>query len=136
MPTTAFITYDPAGSRVEPFYKEREAPQQHWKLADGTYAAGTVLGKVTATPGQLKAYADANSDGSGVAAGILRDACVVASGVITVRDEHGGGVVQSVPVYYGGVFKTSELTGLDAAAVADLGGKLISGTVADGLIEF
>ena len=135
MPTTAFDTYDVAGSRVEPFYKEPEAPQQHFRLADGTYAAGTILGKVTATPGQMKTYADANVDGSGVASGILREACVVAGGVITSRFERGG-VVQSVPVYFGGVFKTSELTGLDAAALTDLGGILIAGTLADGLIKF
>jgi hypothetical protein len=135
MPTTASTTYDVAGSRVEPFYKEPEAPQQHVKLANGTYAGGTVLGPVTATPGQFKAYATGNSDGSEVATCILRDDCVVAAGVITIGDETGG-VVASVPVYYGGVFKTSELTGLDAAGVVDMGGQIISGTVADGLLKF
>lgn len=136
MPTTATFTYDPAGSRVEPFYKEPEAPMQHVKLANGTYAAGTVLGPVTATPGQFKAYANGNSDGSEAATCILRDDVVVASGVHTLADEQGGGVVTSVPVYFGGVFKTSELTGLDAAGVADLNGLIISGTVADGLLKF
>lgn len=135
MPTTAANTYDVAGSRVEPFYKEPEAPMQHVKLANATYPAGTVLGPVTATPGQFKAYATGNSDGSEVATCILRDAVVVSGGVITGRDEHAG-VLTSVPVYYGGVFKTSELTGLDAAGVVDMGGQIISGTVADGLLKF
>lgn len=135
MPTSAANTFDIAGSRVEPFYKEPEAPMQHVKLANGTYAAGTVLGPVTATPGQFKAYATGNSDGSEVATCILRDAVVVASGVITGRDEHLG-VLTSVPVYYSGVFKTSELTGLDAAAVVDMGGQIISGDTSSGLLKF
>jgi hypothetical protein len=37
--------------------------------------------------------------------------------------------------YVSGYFDTKELVGLDAAAVADLG-KLIRGTLADGILEF
>lgn len=74
--------------------------------------------------------------GLGVARGILRDAVVAAAGVITPADETGA-TRTSTPMYYGGgVFKTSELTGLDADAVTDMGGAIIQGTVASGFFRF
>jgi hypothetical protein len=39
-----------------------------------------------------------------------------------------------VPAYRKGTFRTDELTGLDAAAVAELG-RLIQGSVANGLLQ-
>jgi hypothetical protein len=43
-----------------------------------------------------------------------------------------------VPAYFGGgaVFKTNELTGLTAAALVDLAGTLIQGTLASGQLRF
>lgn len=128
-------TYDPQGQRLDPFYEADDAAEIHVNLADGTYPKGTVLGELTATPGTFKAYADANSDGSGVAKAILRYACTAASGVITLADEVVGLQRRSVDAFYRGVFKTSELVGFDAAALADLNGALISGTVADGVVR-
>jgi hypothetical protein len=40
------------------------------------------------------------------------------------------------PGYFSGAFKTSELTGLTADAIADLSGRLIKGTLADGVLVF
>lgn len=246
MPTTALVTYDPS-TRLDPHQRANEAREVVVTLADGTYAKGTVLGEVAATPGTYKACvttplaapavaptlstptggalasgdyvvgyayvlpdgtetalgttatttaassdhvavaaitplptgvasinwymsvaagslvlglalnnngAAANLalpaagakqplavgtaravDGSGVAKGLLRHACVAASGVITIANDHD--VTQrGVDMFVAGVFKTSELTGLTAAALADLQGKLESGTLADGVMSF
>jgi hypothetical protein len=44
-----------------------------------------------------------------------------------------GAYETTAPAYFAGAFKTSELTGLDANAVNDLG-KLIKGSVSDGVL--
>lgn len=76
-------------------------------------------------------------DGGGRAKAILRDACIVSSGLITFKDD-AGVTRKSAPAYVGGgaVFKTSEISGLTEKAVKDLGGSIISGTVADGFLRF
>lgn len=74
-------------------------------------------------------------DGSGVARGILRHGCTAASGVITIANDQDA-TQRGVDMFVGGVFKTSELTGLTAAALADLQGILESGTLADGVLRF
>ncbi len=134
MPTAAAITYDPS-VRLDPIYGAGEEMEINVKLADGTYAKGTVLGEVTATPGTYKAYANGNSDGSELAKGLLRYGCTVASGVITIANEQGVTQV-AAPMFTRGIFKTTDLTGLDAAGLADLSGNLVSGTIADGIIQF
>lgn len=75
------------------------------------------------------------ASGLGVAKGLLEFAVVAASGVITAADETGI-TTKSTPMFTpgGGHFKTSELTGLDAAAVADLSGSIYAGTLADGYL--
>lgn len=45
-----------------------------------------------------------------------------------------GEISPSVPAWFGGVFKTTDLTGLDAGAIVDMGGRLESGTAADGVL--
>lgn len=133
MPTTASVTYDPS-LRLDPYFNANEAKAIPVNLADGSYAKGTVLGELTATPGTYKAYASGNSDGSQVPKGFLVYACVAASGAITVANQQG--VTQrDVPMYYSGEFKTTDLTGLDANAVAVLNGNYISGVLADGVIR-
>lgn len=74
-------------------------------------------------------------DGSGVAKGILRYSCTAASGLITVANDQGA-TQRGVPMFVEGAFKTADLTGLTAAALADLQGKLESGTLADGVMSF
>lgn len=71
-------------------------------------AAGTVMGKVTATK-KYQAYDNGNSPaGIGVARGVLRQA------VDTTDGERQGNIVVS------GILKHDQLVGLDANAVADL----------------
>lgn len=136
MPTAPKHTF--TNDCIDPVYADVPAPMQNVALSDGTYAKGTVLGELTATPGTFAAYADAAVDGTGVAKAILKYACVVASGLIS-QASGGGPFGESrlyAPVYFGGAFRTSELTGFDAAALADLNGHLANGTVAAGIVVF
>lgn len=78
-----------------------------------------------------------SSNQTGRAKAILKDACTVSGGVITLADD--STVTRtSAPVYVGGgaIFRTDQMSGLTAAAVEQLGARLISGTVADGLLRF
>jgi hypothetical protein len=74
-----------------------------------TYPAGLVLGKVTSS-GLLKAYNDANSDGSQVAVGILSE---------EVQTDEFGNDSEAV-VLKAAVVYEDLLIGLDAAAKVDL----------------
>lgn len=134
MPTSALHTFDPATYRLDPFYDAEDAEMINVNLADATYARGTVLGELTATPGKFAAYASGASDGSQTAKGFLRDACTVSSGNVTLHDEVGI-TRKYASMYYSGIFKTSELTGLDAGGLEDLNANLISGTLADGIVQ-
>jgi len=81
-----------------------------------------------AAGGLFVAYDDARSDGGGVAKGILPYSVVVDErGGHTVGGGEWGSAQLSAPVYFAGTFFTSELTGIDANGVADLG-KLLTGT--------
>lgn len=144
MPTTATNTY--STDRLVPVYSPEEAKRIEVKLpASIAYAKGTILGEVTATPGTFKAYATAAGDGSGVAKLILEYACATdASGNITFGTTAVGGPFGetrlTAPAYYKGTFKTAELVqsgagAIDADAVADLNAHLVSGTLADGVIQ-
>lgn len=98
-------------------------------LTGGTTPAVAVTLTTSGNPGgaYFKAYNDGNSDGSEVAKAILQYECVVDTyGNITVGGGDYGETQKAAPAYFSGTFKTADLTGLDAAAVADLG-KLISG---------
>lgn len=77
--------------------------------------------------GYWKAYNDGNSDGSEVARRILKDATITnPDGTVkTVNGETLNGSISAVS-YIAGTFLTSELIGLDAAAVTDLG-RIIAG---------
>lgn len=136
MPTAATHTF--TEDCLDPVYADVPAPMQNVALSDGTYAKGTVLGELTATPGTFAAYADAAVDGTGVAKAILKYACVVASGL--VAQVSGGGPFGEkrtyAPCYFGGAFRTAELTGFDAAALADLNGHLANGSVSAGILVF
>lgn len=102
------------------------------------YARGLVVGELTTMPGTFKAYASGNTDGSQVAKGILQYACSVdVNGNVTLAGEFGQ-QQRGVPIYFGGggVFDTTQLVGLDANAVANLGGSLVQGTLAAGQFRF
>jgi hypothetical protein len=102
-------------------------------VASTTYAAGTVLGEVTATPGTMGPYAEGNTDGTQIPKGILREPCVTdASGNITEGGQSGGNewgtTEKAATMYISGYFFVNELTGLDSNAVGILG-FLVSGSV-------
>jgi hypothetical protein len=134
MPSTASYTYD-MSKRLDPVYEADDAAEINVNLADGTYAQGTVLGELTATPGKFAAYATGAADGTQTAKAILRYACTVASGVITIATEQPGVTPSSVTAFYRGVFRCEQLTGLDAPGLEDLNGALILGTLTTGIVR-
>jgi len=94
----------------------------------------------TGTPGVFKAYAAGNTDGSQVPKLILvYPVTTDASGNITFGTATGGGefgqTYKSCPAYENGVFKTTDLAGLDANAVTVMGAMLTDGTLASGTIR-
>jgi hypothetical protein len=134
MPAAAQHTFGNTG--LVPFYRPELAVVQHVKLnVSATYVKGTVLGEVTATPGLFGLYADAGAGGLDTARAILAYDCVVdASGNITLGGGEHGQTQLSAPAFFSGWFLASELTGLTAAAVVDLG-RLISGSVSSGILR-
>jgi head decoration protein D len=145
MAASATNTY--SADELIPMYPDVPHPMQPVKLpASVTYPKGTVLGEVTATPGTFKAYDDAAVDGTATARCILQRACATdASGNITFGTSATGDAFgqthKSAPAFFGGSFKTSDLKqsgagAIDAAAVTDLGGHLISGTLSNGVLVF
>jgi hypothetical protein len=114
---------------------------RHFKIpASTTLAKGTVVGEMADTLGTVDAYATGGSNGLNTALGIMvYDVISDASGNITfgttaTGDEFGVEHL-SCPVYVKGTFRTNDLTGLDAAGVADMNGHL-TGTVSDGILRF
>ena len=140
MATTPVNTFSAAV--LVPMYATPPHAIQPDKLATSdVLAKGTVVGEATATPGTFKAYASGNVDGSETPKGFLQYDCATdASGNITFGTAATGGEFgethKTAPVYFAGVFKTSELVGFDANAATKLGGHLVSGTVADGVYAF
>lgn len=130
MPTTPQHTF--TNLKLEPGIAPEIAKTMAIALTSGTYARGQVLGQVTATE-RFAPYDDGTADGRDVAKVILQYACTVDSdNNVSIADEWGS-TRKTAPAYFHGAFKTEDLTGLDANAVADLG-RLISGTTSTGLL--
>lgn len=131
MPTAATNTYPinelaPAGDVERAMQSVRNVAL----TATQTLAAGTVMGKVTAT-GAWKAYASGSVDGSQKAAGILKKASTVdGSGNITNWSEWGI-VDTAAPIFFAGQFLISDLTGLDDNAVTVLNAEVDGNGVAN-----
>lgn len=126
---------------VRPIVNEDDAVQQEVMLMPSvTYPAGQVLGEVSATPGLFGKYVDANVNGTGVAKCILQYACKTdAAGLIWLGDtvgasDSGLSAGKAVPAWRSGVFKCADLTGLDAAALTDMGARLLTGDISTGLV--
>jgi hypothetical protein len=145
MPTTALNTY--SEDVLIPMYPDIPHPELPIKLPNSvTYAKGTVLGPVTASPGTYKAYATGNVDGSETATCILKYPIATDAsgnhfiGTSTAASNFGESR-KDCPAYFGGAFKTAEFPSsgagsLDAAGLADLQGIILHGTLADGVIKF
>jgi hypothetical protein len=137
MPTSA--TYRYSNTAVDPVFNADDAMASMVAVklkASTTFAAGTILGEIAASPGTYGPYASGNSDGTQNPAGILRRAATTdASGNITNADEWGDtGLVASM--FTQGAFRTQDLVGLDANAISKLSGHLIEGSVTSGIVTF
>jgi hypothetical protein len=135
---TQIATY--SNTMLQPVRNPDEARISNVNLpASVTYAAGTVLGEVTASPGTYKAYATGNSDGSQNAALILADDVKTdSSGNVFIGGQTTGsysvGPSKTARAYRSGEFDTRDLVGLDAGAVTKLG-RLVEGTVSAGILR-
>jgi hypothetical protein len=111
-------------------------------LTGGTPAIAITVPRngAAGTPGTWAAYDNDLTTGAGIARAILPyDVQTDGSGNITFSatgSQVGGEFGQqskSVDVYVIGIFRTTELVGLDSVAVGQMG-RLLSGTVADGIL--
>lgn len=134
MPTSA--SSDFTIGKLEPAYAPQLAQTDVFKVASGSYVAGTVCGIVSST-GAAKAYADGNNDGSQTAK------------IIAVYDMYSDGTHVSLtndsallpgetntgaPFYISGFFECAELTGLDANGIADMSARLIGANTVSGIL--
>ena len=119
--------------KLEPIINPRRARTMNVALVGGkTYVAGEVLGEVTAS-GKFDKYADAGAGGLDTARAICEYDCFVDADGNIWHGSQAGELADSkthTPVYYTGDFRKGDLTGLTAAAVADLG-RLIKGVIGD-----
>ena len=143
MSNTAVNTF--GNQKLEPYYPGVPHVLESVKLpASVTYPRGTLLGELTATPGTFSAYASANADGSQFPKAILAyDVTTDASGNTLIAGLAPFGVVAAAPtapVYFKGAFRSEDLrqTGagaIDVTAVAGQYMKMISGTIAAGVVH-
>ena len=94
-----------------------------------------VLTTTTTTAGKpaggfWAAYNDSNSDGTEVCKGVMQfDVVADNFGMITFGNQQGGGDFgvkdYTAPIWAGGIFKGSDITGLDANGLADLQGRYL-----------
>jgi hypothetical protein len=142
MPASASITW--TNQKLEPFRDPGDARTRAvaFKHSVQNLAKGTVMAQVSST-GLWAAYASGAGDGTEVARGLLvYDIQVDASGNVSFSstsaqsgDEFGTKFLDA-PIYVAGCFRTTDLVGLDAGAITDLGGWLEAGTIADGVFRF
>lgn len=116
-------------AKIEPFLYPEDARSMPIRLAvSTTFLKGTILGEVTAT-GLFDAYASGGAGGLAVAKAILPFTVTTdASGNIffgTAAVSRDGQSSKTVPAWFAGIFKVSELVGYDATALSTLGARLI-----------
>jgi hypothetical protein len=128
MPTTTISTTSAA--KLEPAEYPQDARIDAAQLAPSLdLAAGTLLGKITAT-NKLAAYNDSLTNGVETAVAILvYDTSTDASGNHYLGDSDVPSEVnlphKDCSIYVAGVFRTTDLTGYNAAALADFQGRLL-----------
>lgn len=137
MAAEAIVSY--TNARVTPYINSEEAfaSMVHVAFAPNlTLAAGTLLGKVTAT-GKHKAYANGNSDGSETAVPLILEYGITtdADGNVSFATDVGG-KLPTAPVFTRGDFRTEHIPNLDANGLADIGGKILTGDIDTGHFRF
>ena len=138
MPTAALLTF--GGARLIPLKNAEDARMENIQLkASTTYAKGTLVGEITASPGTYGPYASGNSDGTQLPTHILEYACKTdASKNITLGDGTAGNewglTVKAAPAFRCGYFACEDLVGLDANAVTALKARLTAGDTTTGRI--
>jgi len=133
MPTNT-RTFSPG--KLEPAYQPQLAVTDVFKVASGSYDAGTVCGVVSAT-GAAKAYANGNSDGSETAQIIaMYDMYSDGTNVSLTSDSAllAGETADSAPFYIAGFFECAELIGLDANGITDMKARLIGANTVSGIL--
>lgn len=138
MATTAAITYTPSTGVLLPLKNPDDANTENLQLAvSATYAAGQIVGEVTATPGIYATYASGATNGTQKPTHLLMYSCVTdASGNVYFGTTATSEWAQSqsyAPAYRNGYFSCADIVGLDTAAVTALG-RLTEGTVSAGRI--
>jgi hypothetical protein len=135
MPTALVQTY--SRNKLTPLYHSSDVLKVNVQLiASTTYAAGTVLGEVLASPGTYGAYVAGHSDGTQTAKALLEYACVTdASGNITMDGEWGA-TYSSAPAYLPNrcAYNAADIVGLDAAGLTALGGVISEGIISAGTL--
>jgi hypothetical protein len=133
MPTTATLSF--SQDRIQPARAPEHAVPWNYALVSGTYAKGTLIGRVTAT-GYYGPYNNAASDGTEVARAILEYACVVDSAhLVTIgAGSEWGQTLPTAPAYVGGYFACEDIPNLDASAVTDLG-RIVEGNSTTGILR-
>lgn len=123
-------------SKLEPAYAPDMARTDVFKVASGSYVAGTVCG-IVSTTGAAKAYANGNSDGSEEAKIIaMYDMYSDGTNVSLTNDSAllSGEVATGAPFYICGFFECAELTGLDANGITDMQARLIGANTDSGIL--
>lgn len=131
---------DYTNARVAPVINPEEAlaSMKHVAFAASqTIPAGSLLGKVT-VGGKYKAYNNANSDGSEVAVPLITEYPITtdASGNVTSLGGDQPGTMLTAPVWTQGNFRCEHIPNLDANGLADIGGKILTGTIDTGEFRF
>ena len=149
MSNTAFNVY--SNQKLEPYYLTPAPAEMTIKLpVSVSYARGTLLGELTASPGTFSAYASGNTDGSQFVKALLSfDTTTDASGNCFVAAVAPYGIVASSPgsaAYFRGAFRSEDIKGaagtgtgpgtLDANAVAGPYMKVVSGSTTAGVVVF
>jgi hypothetical protein len=109
-------------------------------LTGGTSPAASFAHTTTGrSAGTYGAYTDGGTTDPAVC--LLKYACATDSkGRVTFGTAATGGVegqgALTAPAYFGGIFSTAELTGLDAAGAVNLGGVFLDGNSTSGTLKF
>lgn len=128
-----------SASRLDPYINPEEALASivHVNFAPSlTLAKGTILGKLTAT-GKYAAYDNGAATGVETALPLITQYAVTTDGSGNVTNfDSWGGTESSAPCYTRGDFRSEDLANLDAAALVDIKGTVVTGDLTTGHIKF